>query len=48
MRWTPIDGANVRLPNLPGWVFQLTHNGQRTLGVWTNGKSVWTVLAGEA
>jgi hypothetical protein len=29
-------------------VFQLTHNGKRTLGVWTNGKSVWTVMAFEA
>jgi hypothetical protein len=48
MRWTPIDGVNVRLRILPGWIFQLTHNGDRTLGVWTNGKSVWTVLAGDA
>ena len=48
MKWTPIKGANVTLKALPGWVFQLTHNGKRTLGVWTNGVSVWTVLAAEA
>jgi hypothetical protein len=48
MKWIPIKGGNVSLSWLPGWIFQLTHNGQRTLGVWTNGTSVWTVLAGEA
>jgi hypothetical protein len=48
MKWIPIKGGNVTLGWLPGWVFQLTHNGQRTLGVWTNGNSVWTVLAGDA
>jgi hypothetical protein len=48
MKWIPIEGGNVKLKRLPGWVFQLTHNGTRTLGVWTNGQSVWTVLAGEA
>ena len=48
MKWTPLQGASIRLRQLPGWVFQLTHNGKRTLGVWTNGKSVWTVLAFEA
>jgi hypothetical protein len=41
-------GASIALKALPGWVFQLTHNGQRTLGVWTNGSAVWTVLAGDA
>jgi hypothetical protein len=48
MKWTPITGAKIALRALPGWVFQLTHNGTRTLGVWTNGKSVWTVAAAEA
>ena len=48
MKWTPLQGANITIRQLPGWVFQLTHNGKRTLGVWTNGKSVWTVLAFEA
>lgn len=48
MKWIPIQGACIALRALPGWVFQLTHNGQRTLGVWTNGSAVWTVLAGEA
>jgi hypothetical protein len=48
MRWTPIRGASISLRALPGWSLQLTHNGQRTLGVWTNGTSVYTVLAAEA
>lgn len=48
MKWKPIQGAMVTLRELPGWVFQLTHNGTHTLGVWTNGKSVWTVRAAEA
>jgi hypothetical protein len=48
MKWTPLQGAKITLQQLPGWVFQLTHNGTRTLGVWTNGKSVWTVVAFEA
>jgi hypothetical protein len=48
MKWIPLRGASIALKALPGWVFQLTHNGQRTLGVWTNGSAVWTVLAGEA
>lgn len=48
MKWFPIDGSRVRLAAMPGWVLQLTHNGSQTLGVWTNGKSVFTVLAGAA
>jgi hypothetical protein len=48
MKWVPLDGATVRLSVLPGWALQLTHNGSQTLGVWTNGKSVFTVLAAEA
>ena len=48
MKWIPIEGGSVSLRVLPGWVFQLTHNGSRTLGVWTNGSAVLTVLAGDA
>jgi hypothetical protein len=48
MKWSPLDGSSVRLPKVPGWVLQLTHNGNQTLGVWTNGKSVFTVLAAAA
>jgi hypothetical protein len=48
MKWMPIKGGSVSLKRLPGWVFQLTHNGSRTLGVWTNGTAVWTVIAAEA
>jgi len=48
MKWTPLKGASIKLQQLPGWIFQLTHNGQRTLGVWTNGTSVWTVHAAQA
>jgi hypothetical protein len=47
-KWKPIEDSSIKLPQLPGWVFQLTHNGLRTLGVWTNGKSVYTVLAAQA
>ena len=48
MKWFPLDGSRVRLTAVPGWVLQLTHNGNQTLGVWTNGRSVFTVLAAEA
>lgn len=48
MKWTPIEGSIVRIPGLPGWVLQLTRHGDRTLGVWTNGKSVWSVPAAQA
>jgi hypothetical protein len=48
MKWVPIDGSKVRLPALRGWALQLTHNGSQTLGVWSNGKSVFTVLAAAA
>jgi hypothetical protein len=48
MKWFPLDGCNVRLAAVPGWKLQLTHNGNQTLGVWTNGRSVFTVLAGAA
>ena len=30
---------------MPGWVLQLSHNGNATLGVWTNGRAVFTVHA---
>jgi len=48
MKWFPLDGSKVRLAAVPGWVLQLTHNGQQTLGVWSNGRSVFTVPAGAA
>jgi hypothetical protein len=48
MKWYPLAGSSVRFTVLPGWVLQLTHNGSATLGVWTNGKSVFTVPAGDA
>ena len=36
---------SMRFTALPGWVLQLSHNGNATLGVWTNGRAVFTVLA---
>jgi hypothetical protein len=48
MKWTPLDGSTIRFSILPGWALQLTHNGSQTLGVWSNGKSVFTVLAAAA
>jgi hypothetical protein len=47
-KWYPLEGADVRVESLPGWVFQLTHNGKNTLGVWSNGWSVWKVRAAQA
>ena len=46
-KWTPMTNSAVRMPSAPGWVFQLTHNGSQTLGVWTNGRSVFTVPAAQ-
>lgn len=43
MKWTPIEGARIQLTVLPGWVLQLVRHGDRTRGVWTNGRSVWSV-----
>lgn len=48
MKWYPLNGSALRFHALPGWVLQLTHNGAETLGVWTNGRSVFTVAAGQA
>lgn len=48
MKWFPLAGSTVRVAALPGWAFQLTHNGRQTLGVWTNGRSVFTVAAAAA
>jgi hypothetical protein len=48
MKWFPLDGSSVRFTAMPGWVLQLSHNGSATLGVWTNGRSVFTVLAAQA
>jgi hypothetical protein len=48
MKWFPVADSTVRLPALPGWALQLTHNGKQTLGVWTNGRSVFTVPAAAA
>jgi hypothetical protein len=48
MKWHPLAGSALRFPAMPGWVLQLTHNGHKTLGVWTNGRAVFTVLAAEA
>lgn len=45
MKWFPIDGSSVRFPAMPGWVLQLSHNGNATLGIWTNGRAVFTVPA---
>lgn len=47
-RWRPIAGARLKFPALPGWVLLLTHDGQRSLGVWTNGRAVWAVPSSEA
>jgi hypothetical protein len=48
MKWYPVTDASFRFVALPGWVLQLTHNGSRTLAVWTNGRSVFTVPAAQA
>ena len=48
MKWYPIADSSVKFRFLPGWVLQLTHNGSQTLGVWTNGRSVFTVPAASA
>lgn len=48
VQWRPIAGAKLKFPALPGWVLLLTHDGQRSLGVWTNGRAVWAVPAGDA
>ena len=47
-RWRPIAGARLTFPALPGWVLLLTHDGEHSLGVWTNGRSVWPVPSGDA
>lgn len=47
-QWRPIAGAKVSFPALPGWVLLLTHDGERSLGVWTNGRAVWGVPSGQA
>jgi hypothetical protein len=48
MKWHPLDGSSVRFNAMPGWVLQLSHNGAATLGVWTNGRAVFTVIAAQA
>ena len=48
MKWSPLDGSSVRFNAMPGWVLQLSHNGNATLGVWTNGRAVFTVIAAQA
>jgi hypothetical protein len=48
MKWHPLSGSSMRFARLPGWVLQLTHNGDKTLAVWTNGRAVFTVPAVEA
>ena len=48
MKWYPLANSVCRFAQLPGWLLQLTHDGDRTLAVWTNGRSVYTVLAGQA
>jgi hypothetical protein len=48
MKWHPLQDSSIRLSVLPGWVLQLTHNGKETLGVWTNGRAVFTVPAAQA
>jgi hypothetical protein len=45
MKWFPLDDSSVRFSALPGWVLRLTHNGSATLGVWSNGRAVFTVPA---
>lgn len=47
-RWVPLPGSRLQLPALPGWVVQLTHNGERSLLVCTNGRSVFTLPAADA
>ena len=47
-RWRPVAGAKLKFEALPGWVLLLTHDGERSLGVWTNGRAVWAVPSGQA
>ena len=47
-KWYPVPGSRVLLPELPGWVLQLTHNGEHTLLVGTNGRAVFTLPAADA
>lgn len=47
-RWRPIAGAKLSFAALPGWFLLLTHDGERSLGVWTNGRAVWGVPSGQA
>ena len=47
-KWYPLPGSRVVLPALPGWVLQLTHNGERSLLVGTNGRAVFTITAADA
>jgi hypothetical protein len=46
-RYRPIAGGKIAFPALPGWVLLLTHDGERSLGVWTNGRAIWPVPAGQ-
>jgi hypothetical protein len=48
VKWQPLSDCALRLPALPGWVLRLTYNGSQTLGVWSNGRAVYTVLAAQA
>ena len=48
MNWHPLTGSAMRFVALPGWVLRLNHNGSQTLAVWSNGRAVFTVLAGQA
>ena len=47
-KWYPVTGSRVLLASLPGWVLQLTHNGERSLLVCTNGRAVFTMPAADA
>ena len=48
MKWHALQGVSIRLAVLPGWVLRLSHDGRHTLGVWTNGRAVFTVPAAQA
>lgn len=47
-QWRPVPGAKLRFAAFPGWVLLLTHDGERSLAVWTNGRAVFAVPAADA
>jgi hypothetical protein len=45
----PVPGTTLHFGDLPGWGFQLAHDGKRFYGVWSiQGRNVLAMAAGEA